>query len=177
MKNIQIFAATLAAVVMLASCGKEETGKPVDGDGTTSVKIEFSYPDSPATRAEGAPVGNGTDGVFKPGHIFFVTGTGQIDTHVGVGTTVTPSTAGSVKATIEDLTKATGSEVVINGVSSAAVNCYILSNDAVLQTSDAISGNLEGTNISQVLAKVFPVNKLNTAAGDVANVPMYGPAR
>ncbi len=173
MKKIRTIAAfALAAMITLASCSKNEnTGQ--NEDGTVSVKISFNYPDeTPDTRVEGAAATAGTAS-FKPGHILFVTGSGLIDKHVGVYATT--GTAGSEQVTIADLTNAAGSEVVISGISSSASTCYILSNDApVFSGANAITGNLEGQNISQLFSKQISVNAINNASGTLDSVPMYG---
>lgn len=174
MKNIKSMAAlALAATVMLASCGKEEVGGGNDGDGTTSVKIALSYPENTNTRAEGSAATAG-EASFKPGHILFVTGSGLIDTHVTVGKTTPIS--GVTNFTLAELTESiTTSEVVVEGVSSSATACYILSNDeAVFTGTDALSGSLEGTNISQVLAKVMAVSAMLDDTAPLDQIPMYG---
>jgi hypothetical protein len=171
MKKFKTIAALFAATVMLASCGKESVETPAGGDGTTSVRINFSMPDAPQTRAEGAAATAG-EASFQPGHVLFVTGSGMIDTHVTIGKTSTIS--GVTNFTIAELT--TDKNVVVEGVSSSATKCYILSNDIAAQigSSTGITTNLKGSNISQVLNMQIEVNKMNNSPSTLANVPMYG---
>lgn len=171
MKNFKSIAAiAFAATVMLASCGKEEVGGGKVGDGTTDVKISFSYAKNTGTRAEGPAASTG-QAEFQPGHIFFVTaGSGMIDKHVPI---VAADATNS--ATIFTIAELNAGEVVVEGVSSSAKECYILSNDgAVFTGSDAISSSLEGTSISTVLEKQIAVGAMNDSPSTIANVPMYG---
>jgi hypothetical protein len=173
MKNFKTIATLSVATAMLAtSCDKESVVDGGNGDGTTSVRISFSMPDPAKTRAEGDGAATGVEATFQPGHIFFVTGSGMIDTHVTIGKSTPVS--GVTNFTVAELT--TDKNVVVEGVSSSATKCYILSNDIASQIGSAtgITSNLKGRNISQVLKMQIAVNNMNNNPSTIANIPMYG---
>jgi hypothetical protein len=174
MKKITKLAAlAFAATAMLAtSCSKEDTTNGGNPDGTASVMISFSMPEgAPGSRAEGAAATAG-EASFQPGHVLFVTGSGMIDTHVTIGKSAPIS--GVTNFTIAQLT--TDENVVVEGVSSSATKCYILSNDIAAKIGGAtgITSNLKGQNISKVLGMEIAVNNMNNSPSTLENVPMYG---
>jgi hypothetical protein len=105
---------------------------------------------------------------LKAGHIFFCTPTGIVSKHVGLG-----NGAGSQQLLLSDISSsgATG-EGVVEGVLSTATKCYIISN--VPTAVIANTGNLEGSDINDILAKVVYVAQIIDYDGLVANVPMLG---
>jgi hypothetical protein len=159
----------------LSSCTKpgNESGEGQTG----SVKIMVTYPDNNAnTRAEGAPLADGSKLELKPGHIFFCTSDGTIDTHVGIGTEATPSKDGRQQVTVEDITDSKGSEAVIN-VLSTATTCYIVSNDdAVFTGAAAITGDYTGSKIDDIFAKPVSVGTINSSAtpGGTDKILLFG---
>lgn len=172
MKQMKTAAAlAIAAITMLAACGKEQVETPEIPDGKTSVWINFAYPDNARTRAEGALV-TGKTAAFKPGHIIFTDATGQIITHVTIGKMIT----GVSSFTMDQLNNPAGSEVVVQNIPANVSRCYILSNDtaAKLGGASGFDTSLKGSNISSLLAASINVNNMNNNMGDLENVPMYG---
>ncbi len=165
MKHLKTVAAVaFAAMMTMASCNKDTGGLDGSEEGTTSVKIQVTYPRNAGTRALGDKVTDGTLLTLKPGYIFFCNATGLIDTRVEI---IATGTAADGQVTLADIN---AGEAVIEGVSSGAKSCYIISNIPAAVASTLATE----TNINAVLAKTLAVGDINSANGSVDDVAMYG---
>lgn len=171
MKVLRIYAAIAIAMLAVAACGDDQKVDPPQGGATASVRIRAVYAGDGglSSRADATPVASGTPLSLQPGHIFFVTG-GDLEIFHHFGLDVE---AGSRTVTRADLL---AGELVLDEILLEANVCVIISNDAAARIGgpNGITGNLEGTNLNDVMAMTMNVSDINTPSGDVSAVPLAG---
>jgi len=153
-----ILALSMAAVLTLASCSREDSNdSPVKGEEKTVV-MTINRGEA-GTRAEGANVGNGTSIAFSSGKLYFTETSGVITKVMDV------VTSGSTTATQINV-MITGAQT-ITGVPSNTRKVYIVGNVSGLPAST-------GGNISAVKDLLVTMSSQYDASGAVTNVALYG---
>jgi hypothetical protein len=169
MKTMKTMVAMLAVLAATASCQKDPAGQgngiPREVDG---IRVSVSYPKSANVRSVGDKVVGESPMMMVTGDLFFTNEAGLIIRHIGVG-----NSRGSDNF---DVAEISGGEGVIRNMTTEAVKCHILANYNLHteSTETALDNNMEGKNISVVLAKTMTLNDINDANGSVNNLPLYG---
>ena len=157
MKMKSILALSMAAVLTLASCSREDSSNsPEKADEKTVV---MTIDRGELTRAAGANVGDGAAIAFSSGKLYFTEATGVITKVLNVVTT------GATDGTQINVMISTAQ--TIPGVPSNSRKVYIVGNVAGLPTST-------GANISTVKDKLITMSSQYDASGAVTNVGLYG---
>jgi hypothetical protein len=171
------FVALLPVLFVTVSCFRSGGTNTAD---FSAIRIRLHYDGSADTRAQGPIIADQTQLEMGPGHIFFTDAAGRIVHHVGIvdGEVGVPYTgAGSEGVSLADLRE---NGEVIEQVSLSARKCVIVSRDALggIAEGSGFTGNLEGTNISEVKEAMADVSDMNITTGDdagsVATVPLFG---